>query len=64
MMTTEESYYTIVMGIKNVLSVVREGRVPEYNVAFALVMLAMLPPVLVVIIFQRWFIQGLVESEK
>lgn len=64
MMTTEESYYTIVMGIKNILSVVREGRVPEYNVAFALVILAMLPPVLIVIIFQRWFIQGLVENEK
>ena len=64
MMTTEESYYTIVMGIKNILSVVREGRVPEYNVAFALVILAMLPPVAVVVIFQRWFIQGLVENEK
>ena len=64
MMTTEESYYTIVMGIKNILSVVREGRVPEYNVAFAMVILAMLPPVAVVVFFQRWFIQGLVESEK
>ncbi len=64
MMTTEESYYTIVMGIKNILSVVREGRVPQYNVAFAMVMLAMLPPVAVVVFFQRWFIQGLVESEK
>ncbi|TBR38135.1 ABC transporter permease subunit [Marinomonas agarivorans] len=64
MMTTEEAYYTIVMGIKNVLSVVREGRIPEYNVAFAMIILAMLPPVAVVILFQRWFIQGLVESEK
>lgn len=64
MMTTEESYYTIVMGIKNILSVIREGRVPEFNVAFALVVLAMLPPIAVVIIFQRWFIQGLVENEK
>lgn len=63
-MTTEESYYTIVMGLKNILSVVREGRVPDYNVAFALVILAMLPPVAVVVVFQRWFIQGLVESEK
>ncbi|HFF4309795.1 TPA: glycerol-3-phosphate ABC transporter permease, partial [Vibrio cholerae O1] len=26
--------------------------------------LAMLPPVLVVVIFQRWFVKGLVESEK
>lgn len=64
MMTTEESYYTIVMGIKNILSVVREGRIPEYNVAFAMIILAMLPPIAVVILFQRWFIQGLVESEK
>lgn len=63
-MTTEESYYTIVMGLKHILSVVREGRLPEYNVAFAMVVLAMLPPVAVVVIFQRWFIQGLVESEK
>ncbi|GGX47942.1 ABC transporter permease subunit [Saccharospirillum salsuginis] len=63
-MTTEEGYYTIVMGLKHILSVVREGRVPEYNVAFALVILAMLPPVAVVVLFQRWFIQGLVESEK
>ncbi len=63
-MTTEEGYYTIVMGLKNILSVVREGRVPDYNIAFALVILAMLPPVVVVVVFQRWFIQGLVESEK
>ncbi|HHE1062745.1 TPA: glycerol-3-phosphate ABC transporter permease, partial [Vibrio cholerae] len=32
--------------------------------AFAMVILAMLPPVLVVVIFQRWFVKGLVESEK
>ena len=64
MMTTEESYYTIVMGIKNLLSVIREGHVPPYNVTFALVILAMLPPVAIVVFFQRWFIQGLVETEK
>ncbi|TXR51935.1 ABC transporter permease subunit [Reinekea thalattae] len=64
MMTTEESYYTIIMGIKNILSVIRESRVPDFNVAFALVVLSLVPPVAVVIIFQRWFIQGLVESEK
>ena len=64
MMTTEESYYTIIMGIKNILSVIRESRVPDFNVAFALVVLSLFPPVAVVIIFQRWFIQGLVESEK
>jgi sn-glycerol 3-phosphate transport system permease protein len=29
-----------------------------------MVILAMLPPVFVVVIFQRWFVKGLVESEK
>jgi sn-glycerol 3-phosphate transport system permease protein len=64
MMTTEESYYTIVMGIKSILSVMREARIPDYSVAFAMVILSMLPPVAVVVLFQRWFIQGLVDSEK
>ena len=30
----------------------------------ATAMLAMLPPVLVVILMQRWFVKGLVETEK
>lgn len=63
-MTTDESYYTIVMGLKNLLSTVRDSHIPPYNVAFAMIILAMLPPVLVVIIFQKWFVKGLVENEK
>ena len=64
LMTTEESYYTIVMGIKNILNVLEDSRIPEFDRAFALVILATLPPVMVVVLFQRWFIKGLVESEK
>ncbi|KGY14409.1 glycerol-3-phosphate ABC transporter permease [Vibrio tubiashii] len=64
MMTTVESYNTIVMGIKQILANINETPDPRYNYAFAMVILAMLPPVLVVIIFQRWFVKGLVESEK
>jgi sn-glycerol 3-phosphate transport system permease protein len=64
MMTTDENYNTMVMGIKQILSNINETPKPEYNYAFAMVILAMLPPVLVVIIFQRWFVKGLVESEK
>lgn len=64
MMTTDESYNTIVMGIKQILANINETPDPRYNYAFAMVTLAMLPPVLVVIIFQRWFVKGLVESEK
>jgi sn-glycerol 3-phosphate transport system permease protein len=64
MMTTDENYNTMVMGIKQILSNINETPKPQYNYAFAMVILAMLPPVLVVIIFQRWFVKGLVESEK
>ncbi len=64
MMTTDESYNTIVMGIKQILSNINETNLPRYDYAFAMVILAMLPPILVVIIFQRWFVKGLVESEK
>lgn len=64
MMTTEEEYFTIVMGIRNILNDVEGSNLPEYNKALALAILAMLPPVLVVILFRRWFVKGLVESEK
>ncbi|MEZ8104215.1 MULTISPECIES: sn-glycerol-3-phosphate ABC transporter permease UgpE [Vibrio] len=64
MMTTDEGYNTIVMGIKQILNNINETNSPRYDYAFAMVILAMLPPVLVVVIFQRWFVKGLVESEK
>lgn len=64
MMTTDESYNTIVMGIKQILNNINESASPRYDYAFAMVILAMLPPVLVVILFQRWFVKGLIESEK
>lgn len=64
MMTTDESYNTIVMGIKQILSNINETNLPRYDYAFAMVILAMLPPIVVVVVFQRWFVKGLVESEK
>ncbi|MFV0448910.1 MAG: sn-glycerol-3-phosphate ABC transporter permease UgpE [Vibrio sp.] len=64
MMTTNEQYNTIVMGIKQILNNINEANSPRYDYAFAMVILAMLPPVLVVVIFQRWFVKGLIESEK
>jgi sn-glycerol 3-phosphate transport system permease protein len=36
----------------------------EWNVVLATAMLAMLPPVAVVVLMQRWFVKGLVETEK
>lgn len=64
-MTTKEENYTLVIGIKQIYQVLNEGgELPQFQKAFALTILATLPPVMVVLIFQRWFVKGLVESEK
>ncbi|MER5170294.1 sn-glycerol-3-phosphate ABC transporter permease UgpE [Thioclava kandeliae] len=60
--TTDERYYTIVMGIKRMASVVDD--IPRWNEVMATVVLAMLPPVIVVIAMQKLFVKGLVETEK
>jgi len=64
-MTTKEENYTLVIGIKQIYQILAEGgELPQYQKAFALTILATLPPVLVVLVFQSWFVKGLVESEK
>ena len=62
LITTKESYYTVVMGVSRQANVV--DSVPSWNLLMAMAMLAMLPPVLVVIFMQRQFVRGLVETEK
>ena len=36
----------------------------EWNAVMATAILAMLPPALVVILMQKWFVKGLVDTEK
>jgi len=65
MMTTEPEYSTILLGIKEIYQSNFEGSyLPEFNRAFAMIILALIAPVSVVVILQRWFIKGLVDSEK
>jgi sn-glycerol 3-phosphate transport system permease protein len=64
LMTTDETFYTLMRGIKSILQVWIGSQIPDYNEAFALAVLAILPPVLLVVMFQRWFIKGLTESDK
>jgi sn-glycerol 3-phosphate transport system permease protein len=64
LMTNDESFYTLVRGIKQILIVWIGAQIPDYNEAFAIAVLAMLPPILLVLVFQRWFIKGLTESDK
>jgi len=60
--TTDPKYYTVVMGIKRMAEVA--DAYPQWNLVMAAVVLAMLPPVLVVVLMQRLFVKGLVETEK
>ncbi|WP_417598045.1 sn-glycerol-3-phosphate ABC transporter permease UgpE [Oceanospirillum sp.] len=62
LITTDVQYYTIVMGIKQMLGVV-DG-VIEWNKIMATTIIALLPPVIVVIAMQKAFVKGLVDSEK
>ena len=64
LMTTDESFFTLMRGIKQILQVWIGSQIPDYNEAFARAVLAMLPPVLIVVLFQSWFIKGLTESDK
>ncbi|MEQ8366083.1 MAG: glycerol-3-phosphate transporter, partial [Roseicyclus sp.] len=62
LVTTDDSYQTIVAGIKRMADVVDSE--PNWNYIMSVTVLAMLPPVLVVIFMQRLFVKGLVDSEK
>jgi sn-glycerol 3-phosphate transport system permease protein len=62
LITTDESMYTIVMGIQRMVTAADAE--PLWNYVMAVSMLAMLPPVVVVVLMQRWFVKGLIETEK
>jgi sn-glycerol 3-phosphate transport system permease protein len=62
LITTQENMYTTVIGIKRMIT--SGDALTEWHLVMATAMLAMLPPVAVVILMQRWFVRGLVETEK
>jgi sn-glycerol 3-phosphate transport system permease protein len=62
LITTDESMYTAVIGIKRMI--VTGDALTEWNLVMATAMLALLPPALVVLLMQKWFVRGLVETEK
>ena len=59
---TSSDMYPIVVGIKQMLG--GGESVTDWNIVMATAMLAMLPPALVVILMQKWFVKGLVDTEK
>ena len=62
LVTTEKDMYTVVMGIQQLLEAAEQ--VPEWHLIMMTTLLAMLPPVLVVVAMQRLFVKGLTETEK
>ena len=65
LITTDESLFTLVRGIRQIVQSYADGsETPEYGEAAALAIIAMVPPVLIVVFFQNWFVKGLTESDK
>jgi len=62
LMSTEERMYPIVMGIRS-MTAGADSQV-QWNLVMATAILAMLPPALVVVLMQKWFVKGLVDTEK
>jgi sn-glycerol 3-phosphate transport system permease protein len=62
LITADESMYTVVIGIKRMIAGGDASN--EWHLIMATAMLALLPPALVVVLMQKWFVKGLVETEK
>jgi len=62
LITSDESMYTTVIGIKRMI--VGGDAMTEWHLVMATAMLALLPPAVVVVLMQKWFVKGLVDSEK
>ncbi|AKJ27894.1 sn-glycerol-3-phosphate ABC transporter permease UgpE [Caldimonas brevitalea] len=61
LVTTSEDMTPVVMGIKRLVA---GEAYTEWNVVMATALLAMLPPAVVVVLMQKWFVKGLVDTEK
>lgn len=62
LITTDEKLYTILIGINRMLAVGDDQA--QWQIVMATTMLAMLPPVAVVVFMQKLFVKGLTETEK
>lgn len=62
LITTNPKMTTAVIGLKNLIPSPEDP--PDWHIAMAGALLVMLPPILVVLFMQRWFVKGLVEREK
>ncbi|WP_368649875.1 sn-glycerol-3-phosphate ABC transporter permease UgpE [Brucella intermedia] len=62
LMTTDPNMATAVVGLKQVMP--QSDGLPTWHLLMNASLWTMLPPVLVILIMQRWFVKGLVDSGK
>lgn len=62
LITTEAEYRTVIIGLAELMP--GPDTLPEWNVAMAAALIAMAPPVLVIVLLQRLFVKGLISPEK
>ena len=55
--TTNENYWTVIMGMKIIF-------MRSLVTSLSYIILSIIPPILVIILLQRWFVKGLIQSEK
>ena len=60
--TTDKDMATAVIALKNLIP--RSDNEPAWNIAMSGALLTMLPPTLVILLLQRWFLKGLIDSSK
>lgn len=61
LITTKQNMNTLIIGLTQMIS--HDGTT-QWNLVMATAMIAILPPILVVILMQKWFVKGLIDSEK
>ena len=63
LITNSVDMYTVVIGVKKMMGSSSDV-VVEWHLVMAAAVLAMLPPGLIVVLMQKWFVKGLIEGEK
>ena len=64
LITTDESFFTLVRGIEQIVLSYTGSQIPEHGQALTLAFVAMVPPVVIVVFFQSWLVKGLTESDN
>lgn len=62
LVTTDSHFGTATTELKALIP--QPSGLPEWNVTMAGTLLVMLPPLLVIVVMQRWFVRGLISAEK